>query len=263
MPTEPYAEFFDEQNDELYDEILKDLVPGLEHIDAAFITVLRAAIPIDRPAAILDVGAGTGRNSLLAAEHCPETTRIVSMDCSAAMLNGFRRKLRAAANVTRAHRFKLLEDDFLAPQDSMLTDAAQFDAVLSFFTFHHFTHEQKQSAFQRAYTLLKPGGIIINGDLFSFENPTLSKYALEYDLAFIAKNMEQRIGKVSGAAEEKQQLENLRHEWLDHYRTMNRTEPIDGASGQQAMLTNIGFERVCCPVRLWQAGVLVAYKPAG
>ncbi len=253
-----YQRFFEDQNGPLYDETLGDLVPNLHDLTETSLIMLLNVFKQQDSIKILDIGAGTGRDCLTLASVFPQA-EFLAIDSSDVMLDGFRQKLRASENATKARKIELIHNNFLEPTNNRLLTGNGFDAIVTSFTFHHFSKSQKKDAYLRAYQLLKTGGLFINTDLFSFESGSISKIALDYDLEFISKNINQRVEE-SSEPTVKKSLGETRDSWLDHYKTMNITEPIEGDEGQLAILRKCGFVEVCCPFRHWQVGVIAARK---
>jgi len=149
-------------------------------------------------------------------------------------------------------------------------EGSGLDAVISAFALHHLEHDEKALVYRRAHELLKPGGLFVNADLFTYQDPRLSDEALEFDLTWI------RGSFLGGQADQLRRTApvaaraRLARKWLAHYQRDNRTEPVEDAlktqkrrprtAGHATMLTRAGFTAVAVPFRFWQVGIVWARK---
>ena len=258
--------FFEADGQELYDLVIGNLVPLHGAMIQVFETLIRThcskSSVSQAPVSFLDVGSGTGTESLWVAREFPNA-RITAVDPSARMNAIFTRKLALLeeGDHSLASRVSIKQEDFLKPKRaSFLSNRANsFDVIFSIFAFHHFKHREKAAAYRRAFSMLRPGGVFINGDLFGYESKTLAALALDHDLKHIEECFEEKeaLEKRHG---NRLALNNLRQKWLEHYKKDNITEPIEGISGQVSLMTDAGFKDAACPFRYWQVGLVVAFK---
>jgi len=109
--------------------------------------------------AILDLGAGTGRNAELMARYLSDQGRIVGLDVGAEMLAQAQERFRASANVT-FEEGSITED---------LPYQQEFDKVFMAFVLHGFVQEDRLRIISNAHRALKVGGEFLILDYAAFE----------------------------------------------------------------------------------------------
>jgi SAM-dependent methyltransferase len=261
------AAFFEADGQELYDSVINGLVPLHPEMLSVFETVVKAhgkrCNASMSPLAFLDIGSGTGTESLWAAREFPSAS-VLAVDASVRMNAIFKRKLAIIKGVdaSLARRIKVLQEDFIAPrQGSLLARQTEvFDVAFSIYVFHHFKHAEKMEGYRRAFSLLKPGGLFVIADLYGYQSRAFASLALDWDLNHIEKCFDD-LQATEYRHENTLVLNDLRQKWLDHYRQDNITEPIEGETGQLSLLQKVGFEHVACLFRFWQVGLIVGIKP--
>jgi demethylmenaquinone methyltransferase/2-methoxy-6-polyprenyl-1,4-benzoquinol methylase len=97
---------------------------------------------------ILDLGCGTGRNTLLMNQYLAEDSSIVGMDISENMERQFKENTKNYKNIEFIN--KRIDQPFKLDQE--------FDRVFISFVIHGFPHEVRKTVIQNAYDNLKPGG---------------------------------------------------------------------------------------------------------
>jgi demethylmenaquinone methyltransferase/2-methoxy-6-polyprenyl-1,4-benzoquinol methylase len=113
-----------------------------------------------RPAdAILDLGAGTGRNACLMARYLGDQGRIVGLDIGDEMLEQAHRRCRHLSNVTFEKR----------RVEQPLPYRETFDQVFISFVLHGFVQEDRLRIVNNAYQALRPGGRFLILDYNEFE----------------------------------------------------------------------------------------------
>ncbi|MEM2984606.1 MAG: class I SAM-dependent methyltransferase, partial [Candidatus Jordarchaeaceae archaeon] len=108
---------------------------------------------------VMDVGAGTGSVSFAFA---PRVRKVVALDIAEKMVETGRKK-------AREKNFQNVEfriGDFENPNYD-----EKVDIIVSNIAFHHLNHEQKRKVIRGWYSLLKPGGRVIIGDIMFFFDP--------------------------------------------------------------------------------------------
>lgn len=118
-----------------------------ELMDAIYGTIM-----MKKPAAVLDIGIGTGT---LAAKLYQEGNSITGIDFSEEMLKIAAEKMSNAL---------LIQHDFSAGLPQRL-DGAKFDFIISTYALHHLPDEQKADFILSLLCRLKEGGKIIIGDV--------------------------------------------------------------------------------------------------
>jgi ubiquinone/menaquinone biosynthesis C-methylase UbiE len=190
--------------------------------------------------------------------------KVVGIDLAGPMLEQLQEKLQKRK--VASDRFTLVEADFLT--DSCLPGRLQahlpkevrkrgFDAVISAFTLHHFTVQQKRIAYRRAHESLARGGVLLNGDLFNYEaeSPQMSTAALKFEVNWIRDHF--RDAPESDVPMSVAHRQDLSTKWVAHYYNDNSCNSI---STQMKMLRAVGFREVANPFRYWQVGLLWGLK---
>lgn len=216
------------------------------------------------PYYILDIGCGTGAESIgLLKAH--RNIHLVAMDLSGAMLDELRKNL--AKHGIAESRVDFIEGDILGyggnPQRLKACLPARvrrrgFDAVISAFTLHHFSKDEKLKAYRRAHDCLAAGGLLLNGDLYDYEGESrfMTKFALEFDRDWIELHFA-KGAKAERNEERRAELLQLGRAWTRHYFVDNTCHSV---SRQAAMLRRIGFKQVATPFRYFQMGLLWARR---
>jgi ubiquinone/menaquinone biosynthesis C-methylase UbiE len=108
-------------------------------------TLELAAAEVARPAAILDIGCGTGRLLRSAAVRFP-AAKLVGVDATAEMVKQAERALPAGSSIRFQH----------ATAEELPFPDTQFDLVFSTLTFHHWSDQARGVA--EVARVLAPGG---------------------------------------------------------------------------------------------------------
>jgi ubiquinone/menaquinone biosynthesis C-methylase UbiE len=274
MPIKPVPEISEQEKRrrffyamleaQLYDATIEWVCPYYRLLHDTLVTLIGLHIAqhheggAQDPYYVLDIGCGTGAEVLSLLQKFP-FIRVVGVDLAGPMLEQLREKLERQQ--IAPDRFKLVEADFLT--DSCLPDRLQeglprkgqqrgFDAIISAFTLHHFDKAQKEAAYQRVHECLAPGGVMLNGDLFNYENesPEMSTAALNFEVQWIRDHFAE-------AADKDSQMKALCAKWVAHYLNDNSCNSV---TTQREMLKKAGFDQVANPFRYWQVGLLWALK---
>ena len=144
------------KRDVLHDDVRRPFLRQLvEHL----------AVPRDRPARVLDVGAGYGVLTREVLEEFPEA-QVVLHDVSSSMLEHARGRLAEFADRTNLVQADLRDPGWVAAV------GAPFDAVVSSMAIHNVRHmEEIRQIYADIFGLLVPGGTFLNVDLISPEGP--------------------------------------------------------------------------------------------
>ena len=130
-----------------------------EDAKAAYEVELLRRFGLDERSEVVDLGAGTGQFTIVAAAVC---ARMVAVDISPVMLGRLRAKVTAAglSNVT------IVEAGFLTYEHA----GRPADFVYSRWALHHLPDFWKSAALHRIRTFLRPGGILRLSDIaYSFD----------------------------------------------------------------------------------------------
>ncbi len=267
-----------------YDQIVRLVVPQYQLLHDTMAKLLQLTLrrsgrgmsnSPEPPKVILDVGSGTGADSLRLMCQFPGL-KVVAVDRSGAMNAAFRNAYGVAfpsSDIDSHVRF--VQGDVLGEAGEsrhlveVLADfsrgtAKEFDAVVSALTIHHFESEQKLEVYRRACEVLQSGGLFLNGDLFTYDSAELASAAHEFDIKWLGEHFQEaaEAARVTSAAP----LEGpgsanyylrLGAEWRRHYEEDNR---LQSAEAQQEMLRRVGYRHTAVPFRFWQVGVLWAQK---
>ena len=231
------------------------------------------------PFTFLDIGSGTGAESLPILQEFPGS-RMVAFDLCQPMHKLFRDKATAALGEGAvAARCRFVLGDIASEEgteEALLRQiegwATQYDMILSALALHHLTTDEKRGVYHRIGNVLKPGGLFINADLFTFQAPTLARSANQFATDYIRKQFTDPDPPLRAARDQLgARARPMMEAWLDHYRNYNFPDPVEGAAdagweggdprrGQAAMLAEAGFTEVGCPFRYWELGILWAKR---
>jgi cyclopropane fatty-acyl-phospholipid synthase-like methyltransferase len=128
--------------------------PYYVEVQDAILAELAAAGATD--GVIVDLGGGSGRLVERALERWPDV-RAVIVDQSQAFLDLAMQRLRRFAGRVTLHCRRLQED-----WTSVVTEPAA--AVVSMSAIHHLDADEKRTCYRRCFEVLRPGGVLLNGD---------------------------------------------------------------------------------------------------
>ncbi|MBA2348502.1 MAG: class I SAM-dependent methyltransferase [Solirubrobacterales bacterium] len=109
---------------------------------------------------VLDLGCGTGALAAMVADAHP-AARLTLLDGAPAMVE-------AAAAALGPRTVASVVQDFGAP-----LPAGPFDAVVSALAIHHLDDAGKRSLYDRAFEVLRPGGVFVNAEQVLGATPAL------------------------------------------------------------------------------------------
>ncbi len=166
-----------------YDKIMNAISFG---VYSRFIHTAISQIKISMEDSILDLGCGTGRNSILMSKNLGEKGRIIGLDISTEMEDQF---LKTFKDDTRV---KFINSRIDQPIDLH----EKFDIVFISFVIHGFPHEVRSEVIKNAYKHLKPGGSFYILDFAEFDMaamPTLHRFIFKrieckYAFDYIARD---------------------------------------------------------------------------
>lgn len=145
---------------EEYDQRIRTFVPHYEtllEVTARSLGLLREPTPT-----VIDLGIGTGALSEACLAVSPGA-RILGVDSDAGMLDSARFRLRGQGRVELRHGSFLLLP--LPPAD----------AVVATLALHHVgASEDKKALYHRIHETLRPGGLLVSGDCFPADEPSLA-----------------------------------------------------------------------------------------
>lgn len=259
--------FYAEYSAGLYDSTIDLVVPNYDRLHEVMIWSLDNILDKESPQAVLDVGSGTGIDSIAVLKRFPNVL-VVSLDLCEPIQHRHAEKLAKLPDSLRERNVLVAGDvladfsegeglrDYLPPELGKIG----FSAIITALTVHHFTHDEKRSFYSRMARILTSGGALINGDLFSYADPVITHLAQEYDLSWIRNSFANppfgsREAKSLSVAERKR-MSDL---WIEHYLRDNNLEPLEDGSamGQIKMLKEAGITEVSVPYRFMLSGVLL------
>jgi len=260
--------FFAEAEAGMYDASIDLVVPAYSSMHAMVLDIMRAS-KVTTKGHILDVGSGSGADSISILKAFPRS-RVCSLDLCKPIQDQHQRKLESLGKKQPSllRRATLIWGDILdycSKMDALLerSGGELYSAVVSSLVIHHFSHAEKMRVYRLAHCLLKPGGVLINADLFAYRDPRVNGLANDFDRRWMTKHL---LRPPDGFSEAKRLpigvRKRLLRKWLRHYREFNRLESLEDNSrqGQVSMLRQIGFESVGVPYRFSLSGILVGYK---
>lgn len=164
-----------------YDQTRRRYIPCFDQFYGTVLELI--PYPSDAEIRVLDLGAGTGLLTALLAGALPKA-QFTLVDISAEML-------------ARAHaRFAAQPARFTYQVLDYVTEplAGDYDVVVSALSLHHTEWGALQQLFHRIYTVLRPGGLLINADQVLGATPT--------NEAFYEANWQRRIRELGCTEEE-------------------------------------------------------------
>jgi SAM-dependent methyltransferase len=271
-----------ELNAGMYDATVDCVVPLYRDMHAMILRFLDLSFSQDEQTSgspsgrvILEIGSGTGALSIPLLQKFP-LSKLVAVDFSPAMNDVFRRSFALAFPSDKIEsRVRFVEDDILGGygQTESLRGVVEeltsgqtrlFDATVSALTLHHFERQEKFEVYSRMFNVLKSGGLLLNGDLFSYESGALKSAAQSFDQKWIRENFERRAKEVESIGEEMcadtkspSEWRRLGSLWWKHYDEDHR---LDSTELQEQMLRFINFRQTGVPFRYWEGGILWGCK---
>lgn len=143
-----------------YDALRRQLIPCFDDFYGTA-AELAATAPGAAPR-ILDLGAGTGLLAARILGRVPDA-RLTLLDFSEAMLAHARTRFAAAPAAVEIRVGDHATAELGGP----------WDAIVSALSIHHLPHPDKRRLYERAFAALAPGGILVNADNVTAEDPAV------------------------------------------------------------------------------------------
>ena len=160
---------------------------------------------------ILDLGVGTAITSRLIKDILPKA-EFDLVDFSKQMLDGAKKKMGAD------------HINYILGDYSTIKFDEKYDVVVSVIGIHHQNTTGKKKLFKKIFTLLKPGGVFIFGDLVTYKDKHMAALnnALHYN-HLVEKSIDEKTLK----------------DWAFHHMFLNDLSPIEDQIG---WLKSVGFK---------------------
>jgi len=202
---------YDQYEADKYDRDIVNVIPFHKELHEHITDFITSHFDAEKGYDVVDLGTGTGITAKLIQDLLPKVN-IDAVDFSEQMMGGAKAKL-GEKNV------RYLVGDF-ADMDF----DRQYDIVIAVIGVHHQDTEGKKKLFTKIYSMLKPGGVFIFGDLVT--------YADKYEAA---KNEALHYHHLVEHATDEKSLA----EWAHHHQFLNDLAPIEN---QIEWLSQVGFK---------------------
>lgn len=273
LKQEPGKKFFFASEDaDYYDSTIVLTVPLYNLIHDTVIELLtgflmRETLKEDKSQVVLDVGAGTGKESISLMLNTNDTA-VLAVDICESMEEIFEDNFKERIRGGNLDRFSYVVEDFLNLKvtddrvKDFLTSHGQSkgcSVAMSAYCIHHFQLEEKRDVYQKMYDFLRPDGLLVNVDLFNYKTLWLSDMAHHRDIDFIKTQFDKPNPEFKEASEIPFDVRNeLKDKWVDH---MENDNILHSVEVQLDMLKEIGFVDVECIFKYWQQGIIIGRKP--
>lgn len=265
--------FFASDDAEYYDDTIQLTVPYYAEIHRTMIDILKYHFGVifgkkfkNIKGIVLDVGAGTGKESISVLNNFPNLN-VLAIDLCPPMEHIFERNYKLKFGLKVKKRYKYVIDDIrtISERDEDITkyysekkqDGCK--AAISAYCIHHFPLDEKKEVYQKMFDLLEPGGILINMDLFNYESNSVKIQAHLADIEYIKREFEAPSPQFKSSWKiPLKKRRALKEKWVKH---MQEDNILDSVESQIQILKDIGFTDVECVFKYWQQGVLFAKKP--
>lgn len=215
---------------------------------------------------VLDVGAGTGKESISVLNNFPNLY-VLAIDLCPPMEGVFAHNYKVKFGTKTRRRYKYVIDDIttISEKDEAITkyyaEKRQngCKAAISAYCIHHFPLDKKKEVYQKMFNFLEPDGILINMDLFNYESDSIKAQAHFFDIDYIKREFENPSPQFKNSKKipiKKRRM--LKEKWIQH---MLNDNILDTIESQTKILKDIGFTDVECVFKYWQQGILFARKP--
>jgi tRNA (cmo5U34)-methyltransferase len=213
-----------------YDALRRQLIPCFDDFYGTAVD-LAASAPGAAPR-VLDLGAGTGLLAERILRRLP-AARVTLLDFSEAMLDRARARFAGASAAVALRVGDHATADLGGP----------WDAIVSALSIHHLPDVEKRRLFERAFAALAPGGVFVNADNVTAEDPVVQARDRE---AWIAAVRASGLGEAELAA------------------AMERTKVdiLAPLAAQLAWLRAAGFAAVDCTYKWRLFAVFSGRRPA-
>ncbi|MGD2084543.1 MAG: class I SAM-dependent methyltransferase [Candidatus Aminicenantes bacterium] len=232
---------------------------------------------------ILDIGSGTGMEALGLLKTFPKC-KVVVLDLCESMheilFNKGRNLLGPVDLYSRCQKITAdIASDEANPEALLVPlrcmgNSGGYQIVVSALALHHLKNRELQEVYNRIYSVLEPGGLFLNADLFSYQSNDLSEQSQKFLLNWI----DRKFTKPEPESLDSLRIlgdrgDDIRLSWIAHCKNENIPIPIepgrdvfhmeterDRIPSHIELLQRCGFREIGCPFRFWQVGILWAKK---
>lgn len=172
---------------------------------------------------VLDLGCGTGVDGAYLLEEIQDL-HYVGIDRCDDFLSYAKQKLSRYGSRVTLSRGDIQDSESLRDlyySETELTTPPQ--AIISAYTFHHFSPSEKASLYRVIYSLLGDKGIFINTDLFCPLDRGLFLESLEREI----DNLKRGATQIPSDLISDEVRDKLVEEWIAHYRSENRPTALE------------------------------------
>lgn len=148
------------ENAAQYDSQRVKLIPCFHDFYTIPVSLIKINTQSKNPS-VLDIGAGTGLLSSLILEKYP-AAKMTLIDISEKMFDVAKERLSNFPDV------KYILSDYTTYEFD-----GEFDIIVSALSIHHLTDTEKKDLYQKAFSMLKKGGLFINADQVLGQTPFL------------------------------------------------------------------------------------------
>jgi tRNA (cmo5U34)-methyltransferase len=225
----------------LVESYLKRIRKGLPMAEAQLDVMMRVIEGRGRPVQnFMDLGCGDGILAAAILSEYPEATGVL-VDFSMPMINAALHNLK-----DYTHTIHFVTLNYADPSwFNMVAQRGPFDVVVSGYSIHHQTDEQKKQVYADIFDLLEPGGVFINMEHVASPSPWLTTL---HDTFFIDSLWVSQVGD-----EKPKSRAQVAQEY--HSRADKEANVLTPLERQCHWLRQIGFEDVDCYFKAFELAI--------
>ncbi len=227
-----------------YLEGMRGAIPlAAEQLDV-MMRVIRAACP--ELTTFMDIGCGDGILGHTILTHFPDAQGVL-LDFSEPMIEAAKHKL-----VANQRQLQFLNVDYGKMEWTKTIETnAPFDAIVSGFSIHHQPDTRKKELYSEIYDLLKPGGVFINIEHVAPENSWNEELFSQLFIDSMIRHNQRYQPEIDPK-------ETARRFYEREHKDANILAPLDL---QLSWLSEIGYQRVSCYLKIFELAVFGGLRP--